>query len=232
MNQVGTAGWWLNLKALDRRLASRWLSWADSPAGSALLEGWTTRHPELRSWSHDDLVNPRYSPRTDAMQAALVSLAQDGSAEAGLTLLVQLRPGLSRLARTAAGWDWIMTHDVEEEVQATFFETLFGLDLNRRRRRIAANLLLDTRQKLWRRLPRSGPPTVDRPGQNLEQYSSRQTIPRHWIDELEVWLHFRDGLNHLPGSEASRRLTATMAFRAWVEDEPTAAIAVDLGVAP
>ena len=47
-----------------------------------------------------------------------------------------------------------------------------------------------------------------------------------------MWLHLQDGVNGLPGSEASKRLTATMAYRAWIEDESTSAIAADLGVAP
>jgi len=184
------------------------------------------------------MANPAAGARTDAMQATLVSMAQLGSAEAGITLLTQLRPGLVRLARTAAGWEWIHTHDVYDDVQATFFEVLYRHDLNRRPGRIAANLLLDTRQKLWRRVPHSGPPTValsplscDGGGTHPPSGSGGRSEPA-WVASVEMWLHLQNGINELPGSDASKRLTATMAYRAWIEDEPTSAIAADLGVAP
>jgi DNA-directed RNA polymerase specialized sigma24 family protein len=231
--------WWASLDALDHRLPERWLSWARSTDGVATINGWAAGHPPLRGWSSNDLVNPTSSQATDAMQAVLVELAQAGSAEAGLTLLVQLRPGLIRLARTAVHWEWMMSHDINEETQATFFEVLFRHRLDRRPKRIAANLLLDTRQRLWRRHPRSGPPTVvtqamgdgelwwsgDRPsgvGRNAPSP----------VQELEIRLHLADVLRRLPGSEASRRLTAMMAYRAWIEGHSTASIASELGVEP
>jgi hypothetical protein len=53
-----------------------------------------------------------------------------------------------------------------------------------------------------------------------------------WVNEVEIWLHLRDGVLELPGTDASRRLTATMAYRAWIEGQPTTSIASELGVAP
>ncbi len=232
-------GWWLDLDPLDHRLPDRWLSWASSPGGGRVLTEWRQRHPSIAGWTATDLANPASGPRTDAMQATVVSLAQRDSAEAGITLLVQLRPGLVRLARAACGWEWISNHDVSDEVQATFFEVLYRHDLERRPNRIAANLLLDTRQKLWRRVPRSGPPTVSlapspsggtSPDQ-LAAAGSGATEPA-WVAGIELRLHLQESVNGLPGSDASRQLTATMAYRAWIEDESTSAIAADLGVAP
>jgi len=216
-----------------------------SPGGDRVLAEWREGHTPIADWKTADLANPVSGARTDTMQATLVSLAQDGSAEAGITLLTQLRPGLCRLARTACGWEWIPNHDVSDEVQATFFEVLYRHDLERRPNRIAANLLLDTRQKLWRRLPRSGPPTVslgpapfgrtirDRPAAagTGGAGGTGGTEPA-WVAGIELWQHLRESVNGLPGSEASKRLTATMAYRAWIEDESTSTIAADLGVAP
>lgn len=232
-------GWWLDLEPLDHRLPDSWLSWAESPRGGRVLARWVAGDGRLSGWRPAELANPTSGPRTDVMQATLVSLAQQGSAEAGITLLVQLRPGLVRLARSACGWEWIPNHDVSDEVQATFFEVLYRHDLERRPNRIAANLLLDTRQKLWRRVPRSGPPTVSLAtsasvGLGLdwsEAVAARSGEPP-WVANIELWLHLQDGVNGLPGSDASKRLTATMAYRAWIEDESTSAIAADLGVAP
>jgi len=231
-------GWWLDLDPLDHRLADRWLRWAETSGGGRVLTRWIDHHPHLADWTAKELTNPVSGPRTDAMQATLVKLAQNGSAEAGITLLIQLRPGLARLARTACGWDWILNHDVTDEVQATFFEVLYRHDLDRRPNRIAANLLLDTRQKLWRRVPRSGPPTValdptpHRGGLDRRPGPDEADPEPAWVASVDMWLHLQDGVNGLPGSEASKRLTATMAYRAWIEDESTSAIAADLGVAP
>lgn len=232
-------GWWLDLEPLDHRLPDRWLTWAETPAGGRVVARWMERHDHLAGWCSAELANPVSGPRTDAMQATLVSLAQDGSAEAGITLLVQLRPGLMRLARSALGWEWISNHDVSDDVQATFFEVLYRHDLERRPNRIAANLLLDTRQKMWRRVPRSGPPTVslamassdDRCLDRSEALADRGG-ESSWVAGIDLWLHLQDSVNGLPGSDESRRLTATMAYRAWIEDESTSAIAADLGVAP
>ncbi len=221
--------WWATLNALDSRWPSRWLEWAASTDGIASNVSWQRRFPLLEEWSADELVRPDSGPRCDAMQAALVELTQSGSAEAGLTLLVQLRPGLVRLAQSASHWEWIMSHDVREETQATFFEVLFGHDLNRRPRRIAANLLLDTRQRLWRRHPRSGPPTMPT---SLSSEIAGSTSASNWVTELEIWLHLQDGVNELPGSEDSRQLTATMAYLAWFEGKPVAMVASELGVTP
>jgi len=225
--------WWANLDALDAGLADRWLDWARSPEGVAVMRQWVDHHPALADWPPEELVGPTSGPATDLMQAALVGLAQSGSAEAGLTLLVQLRPGLVRLAQTAVHWEWIMSHDINEETQATFFEVLFRHSLERRPGRIAANLLLDTRQRLWRRQPRSGPPIVTpRPADGPYRRPGDTVAAATWIGELEVHLHLCDGVRDLPGSEASRRLTATMAYRAWIEGQPATQIASDLGVAP
>ncbi len=235
-------GWWRGLQALDHRLADRWLAWAESPDGAQVLSRWSLRHTHLADWQPEELVTPVSGQCTDRMQAALVAMAQADSAAAGLTLLVQLRPGLVRLGRAARQWDWIMSHDVSDEVQATFFEVLLGHNLERRPSRIAANLLLDTRQRLWRRLPRAGPPTVglstaaagrDTAGRGLSVDPPwRPTFEGQWVEGVELRLALRDGVQSLPGSAASRALTATMAYRAWIHDEPMSAIAVDLGVAP
>jgi len=227
VSDVGVAGWWVGLPALDPRLPTRWQHWALSVLGIETLARWALEDRALSGWSNEELVSPVGSGRTDTMQAALVSLAQGGSAEAGLTLLVQLRPGLIRLARTAANWEWIRVGDINEEVQATFFETLFRHDLGRRGHKIAANLLLDTRQKMWRSQPRSGPPTISI---GDEPSPGHRPVPQ--VDEVGLWLHLREAVRDLPGSDESRQLTATMAYRAWIEEESSTTIARDLGVAP
>lgn len=165
---------------------------------------------------------PRSGIRTDAMQAALVELSQRGDAEAALTLLVQLRPGLTRLTGVAAAQRPLTPGDAVEEVRAVFFEVLAGHSLLRRPNRVAANLLLDTRQRLSRAARSAeGSFPADRPAD----------IPD--VDALtEVLLYdmIRSVVSAMPGSVGSRTLTTDVAYRAWILGQPTTVIAAELGL--
>lgn len=163
------------------------------------------------------------------MQAALVRLAQDGEGEAALTIAVQLRPGLVRLTTRAAATQAVAWDDAAQEVRAVFFETLCRHRLHRRPHKIAANLILDTRQRLIRGrvLPDRGlshgitpshrPGMGDQAGHGLRS-------------DLEVVATLRSTIEALPGSESSRQLTAAVAYRAWILDEPLHDIARELGI--
>lgn len=160
------------------------------------------------------------------MQAALVGLAQRGEGEAATTLLVQLRPGLHRIVRWAAASGYLSWPDALDEVRAVFFETLYRHPLERRPNKIAANLILDTRQRLQR--ANLGILSSDLGGVD----SVEPPEPGH--DPLAALLVanvLRAGLDRLPGSDQSKQLTAIIAFRAWVLDHARAEIAEDLGLA-
>ncbi len=75
-----------------------WRRWWQSRSAQQRWRRWAVREPALLGWTVDDLAHPVGSQRTDAMQAALVAMAQQGNGDAATTLLVQLRPGLIRLA--------------------------------------------------------------------------------------------------------------------------------------
>ena len=128
-----------------------WESWVRSPRATQHLVRLATRHPDFETWTLDELRSPRSSPRTDAMQAALVAEAQRRDNDALATLIVQLRPGLVHLigwaARNYHGDRW---SEADDDVVGLFGETVLHHRLDRRPRLIAANLLLDTRQKIWR----------------------------------------------------------------------------------
>jgi DNA-directed RNA polymerase specialized sigma24 family protein len=188
----------------------------------------------LLGWTVDDLAHPVGSQRTDAMQAALVAMAQQGNGDAATTLLVQLRPGLIRLARWVAVAADLAWPDAIDEVRAVFFETLYRHPLERRPHSIAANLLLDTRQRVIRSHRRTsqrvglaavGP----QPPSGSEVGAAGDVDP---ISRLLVTQVLRAGLDQLPGSDESRALTATIAYRAWVLDQPRSDIARDLGINP
>jgi DNA-directed RNA polymerase specialized sigma24 family protein len=180
------------------------------------------------------------------MQAALVAMAQQGNGDfdepvaapgngdAATTLLVQLRPGLIRLARWVAVAADLAWPDAIDEVRAVFFETLYRHPLERRPHSIAANLLLDTRQRVIRAHRRTsqrvglaavGP----QPPSGSEVGAAGDVDP---ISRLLVTQVLRAGLDQLPGSDESRALTATIAYRAWVLDQSRSDIARDLGLNP
>ena len=222
----------------------RWGRWLEGRRGAARWEQWSTDHPTLRGWTTPDVVSPVGSGRTDAMQAALVALAQDGEGEAAQLLLVQMRPGLTRLCRwsVASGmWPWDESTD---EVRAAFFETLYRHRLDRRPHKIAANLILDTRQRITRsnrppghpggngwsdrgRAPRSTGQETGRPAGLMVEPTAGDGDPGA---RLVATAAIVAAVGRLPGSAPSRRLTATVAYRAWILDQPRSTIAAELGL--
>ncbi len=217
-----------------------WQQWLEGRRGTARWEQWSGDHPALQGWTTTDLIAPTGSERTDAMQAALVAVAQRGEGEAAHLLLVQLRPGLTRLCRWSVGrhmWSW---HEATDEVRAAFFETLYRHRLDRRPRKIAANLILDSRQRLTRSnraATGSGPDTWSRHHQRPSSSGRRPgpTVePTAYDHDPGSGLAARSAIvaavERLPGSASSRRLTATMAYRAWILDQPRSAIAAELGL--
>ncbi len=246
-----------------------WLRWVRSPRGGRTLRRWADDHPALAGWTADELVSPRCGDRADAMQAALVRLAQAGDQAATSTLIVQLRPGLTRVAwrawhrRCAGPRPFASMADTRDEVLSAFGETLAGHRLDRRPARIAANLVLDTHQRLWRAAGRddraaaaavavsvaaagravragsgrggsrsgagaagSGPGYAGGP----EPVAGPAGSPDEVAGTLDLTTAVAAALHRLPGSEASRRLSAELAFRAWILDEPSALIARELGL--
>jgi DNA-directed RNA polymerase specialized sigma24 family protein len=223
----------------------RWRRWYHSGRGASRMQRWSDQHRALAGWrqtatdraqaipdqtSRCETVRfeaPLSSPETDAMQAALVSLTQAGDTDAAVALLVQLRPGLVRLVRqltAARSWS---TKDAVEEVRAVFFEVLVCHPLHRRPSRIAANLLLDTRQRLHRGLRQPQGSLQSAPGPPLQTYHDI-----HAHSPVLAYETIRAAAGRLPGSPASQRLTADLGFRAWVLGQPRSDIARELELGP
>lgn len=244
-----------------------WLRWVRSPRGGRTLRRWADDEPALAGWAAEDLASPRCGDRADAMQAALVRLAQAGDQAATSTLIVQLRPGLTRVAwrawhrRSAGPHPFASMADTRDEVLSAFGETLACHRLDRRPCRIAANLVLDTHQRLWRAAGRddraaaaaaagravrsrpgwsgggsgsgagAGGPGVG-PGIGIEPalVAGAAGSPDEVAGTLDLTAAVAAAIRRLPGSQASRQLSAELAFRAWILDEPSALIARELGL--
>lgn len=167
------------------------------------------------------------------MQAALVGLAQRGDQAAMTTLIVQLRPGLLRLVR------WVRTTyrrdepagDTVHDLLGLFAETVMRHPLERRPRLIAANLLLDTKQKIWRAETRARRLSAEVALDGDDRLVSHPDTD-HVAARLDIFGGMSAALGAMPGTAASRRLTAEVAFRAWILDEPSGDIAAEVGLRP
>lgn len=149
--------------SLSARLDAEWEQLAGSFRAARALRRWAEREPMLASFP--DLhwlratVHDRGTPeRSDHLLGALVRLAAvDGGDDqlAARTVLQLLLPGALRLAGTVAA----ASRDPVDAEAAVLAELMIGIRTfpwRRRRRAIAANLLLDTRQRLFRSRHRTG----------------------------------------------------------------------------
>jgi hypothetical protein len=204
-----------------------WNQWARSTRGTKAMRAWGARDPALEGWPIAELRAPVASTRTDAMQAALVALAQEHETMAATTLAVQLRPGLTRVVRLAlAGGCWVTgPDDAPYHVLGVFYETLMRHPLERRPTKIAANLVQDTRQRIWRTSdgPRAKGPGLTRTTAMADEQPEPEAV-------LDLVAEVTWALGQLAGSEASRRLTAELAVRAWILDQSRLTIAREVGL--
>ncbi|MEL6983877.1 MAG: hypothetical protein AAFO29_15735, partial [Actinomycetota bacterium] len=203
----------------------QWIRWRHSRRGRRCWDGWARERPSLAGWTTAELVDPRRSAATDRLQHDLVALAQSGHGDAAVTLLVQLRPGLLRLVRSRARYTGETWAEAGDEVRAVFHETLYRHPLHRRPQRIAANLVLDTRQRLLR-AGGGRPPAPPLSEQGVTTAAGPDP------DELAVAWTLRRAIDRLPGSSASRALTAEAAYRAWILDQPRSEVADAVGLRP
>ena len=108
-------------------------------------------------------------------------------------------------------------------MRAVFHEILCRHRLDRRPRRIAANLVLDTRQRLHRNHAGELRPAIElRPEPAIADGPDLGAL---WSASL-----LRSAIDRLPGSPASRAVSAEAAYRAWILDQPRAVIAGQLGL--
>ena len=230
------------LVMLDR-IERDWISWAGSARGRRRLQRWAASRPELAGWAVDDLRSPVGGPRTDAMQAVLVDLAQRGDDIAPLTLVVQLRPGVLRIVNTVRRrperWHERRDETVADVVGA-LTETIMRHPLARRPSAIASNLLLDTRQRLDRAERRAGRlpttalthPVAEPAGSPPRGSQPSVGAPEQVIDRLDAVAALTTVLDDVARSSESRRLTAEVAFRAWFLEERSPDIGAAVGLQP
>lgn len=211
------------------RLDSEWQHLAEAPATATALRRWARLEPDLAGCA--DLhqlraaVHQRADPGgADRLLAALVRLAAvDGHDDrlAARTVLQLLVPGAVRLARSIIPY----AGDNATALGVVFTELAIGIRTypwRRRPRHVAANLLLDCRQRLTRRYQRARRETpigleIDPEASDTGAEHAEATVA---LRELLAWAHRRGIIDEFE----ARLLVAN-----HVQDIPLTRLAAQLG---
>lgn len=136
-------------RSVFENLDRQWAVLVHSREASAALEQWAT-DPELRAVNLEALVRQIWRSPKPVADDALAALARRAATDqvAARTLLHALRPGLRSLGRRLAlgSSDDVIDH----EIVAYAWELIRTYPYLRRPRKIAANVLLDTRKRYLR----------------------------------------------------------------------------------
>ena len=150
-----------------RQLDLEWERIGKGPRGRAALRRWASGDLPLGGLrSLDELVervNERGNPaRSDAILLALVrrTATDDLAARTVLQAMMPAVKNLTSKFSTCGAWS---AEETAAEVVAAMWERIRSYPVERRPAKVAANLTLDTRQRVWRtghklvhgRLPRS-----------------------------------------------------------------------------
>jgi hypothetical protein len=218
--------------SLARQLDAEWERLATAPSTRRALARWSSVEPALAGWSDLEqlrgVAHDRTDPaRADQILAALVRLAAlDGHADRFATrvLLQLLIPGAVRLAGSLAP----MLGDRSAAEAAVFAELAIGIRTypwRRRPRRVAANLLLDCRQRLTRRHQRTRPEVPAGVGSDLDP----QIPDTSSIEAAEAAVALRDLLAWARRHGVLDPLEARLLLASHVHDIPVSELVAVFG---
>ncbi len=154
---------------LFQALHAEWMDIAYSTVSRTSLAGWSETSPALNQFNDlDDLV--RYANRRDhALESdrVLVPLSRRAGTDdlAARTLLQAMLPGIQSVARAYRSVIVAAMDDPSSLVIGVAYERIRTYPFERRPQRVAANVLLDTRQTLKR--------TIGRPRPRIESLDAR-----------------------------------------------------------
>lgn len=150
-----------------RQLDAEWVRIGSSPEARRAMRCWSIREPALGGfWDWADVVehvNERGCVEADALLLALLRLAPDDD-RAARVVLQAMMPAVKRQTRDFAAVRVWCPEETALTVLAAMWERIRSYPVERRCRKVSANLALDTRQRVWRtgykqvhgRLPRPG----------------------------------------------------------------------------
>lgn len=138
------------LSGIYRQIVDAWIHMDRLPSMPTMLRKWAKAHPVLAGTSSLadllDRIDEAGQEETDEILIALISLAQDGKEIPRQVVLQAMLPKLAKMAYTAnmSGTDAGDIQDRRHIGVCTFLEVLSSYPVQRRTRRVASNLALDT----------------------------------------------------------------------------------------
>lgn len=171
------------MRGIYAELVRDWVRLAALPDSAHQLRKWGRTESALRGIASLeellDRIDAGDAEQTDALLLALVRLAQAGRTLAGRTVLQAMLPKLKSMAWRTSGSssdDW----DLQDRRQvgiAEFWEVLSTYPVDRRTRKVAANLALDTLRRLTVATRAGGEERVVDPHvEDLEAYLTSQLV--------------------------------------------------------
>lgn len=141
------------------RLDADWSRVRDTPALRLALSEWGAAEPALRHTSPQALVDHVRAAGPAEADAVLAALAARAGAEepAARVLLHLVLPALVVMA---GRYRWLDADERAALVVAAAYERIRTYPIARRPRRIAANIVLDTRKRLFAALPSTADPVL------------------------------------------------------------------------
>lgn len=136
------------------QLDNEWNDTAHSLRGRRRLRRWSDPDAILRDFDTlDDLVehvNSRgHIERSDQILLTLLELSTDDDL-AARTVLQAMMPAMKRMTSTFSTCGAWSAEETAAVVVAAMWDRIRTYPVARRRRKVSANLALDTRQKVWR----------------------------------------------------------------------------------
>lgn len=203
------------------KISNDWNQWIKTLEAARTLKKWQIDYPELNNWTIENIGKPAFgAQRIDAMQSCLIKLAQSGSGPAALALANQLMPALKSLSRTYSGVP-------EQEILSYFYETLLGRNLIQRPNKVSANLVLDTKQKLY-----SSSAKVTRIRDAVKSAAQHNT-DSNWISESEDVLATKSIIDQaikISVKQTAQQQLQKIAYQHWMIGDPIQEIAADFGL--
>lgn len=149
---------------LFQQLDREWAGLSRSPVARRHLSEWSETSPELSGLDDLDalVVHANRRDRARESDGVLVPLARRAATDdlAARTLLQAMMPGMRWLAHRYRGVAASAMDDAASLVVALAYERIRTYPFDRRPSRIAANVFLDTRQRLHRTIGRPSPSVV------------------------------------------------------------------------
>lgn len=188
--------------SLYRQLIQEWVDLHQSPSTAVAVRRWVRLEPTLKGCATPgeivDRIDRAPHAEKDELLLSLIRLAQDGNHLAGRTVLQAMLPKLSTIAsRTSTSITSTWSEDHRHITIAEFWQVLSDYPVERRPRRVAANLGLDTLNRISGVRKRPNPVPVD-PHESMHYLDedcpprdrARYSYLRAGTDETEIGSSF------------------------------------------